>query len=70
MKQNPMTKTTLEFVTIAEARAHFLKQGFNTIDIETDSCIMTKHSNGVKVGEVIINKEGFMKVSAELITTA
>lgn len=62
-----MTKTTRNFASMAEARAHFLKQGWTTADEGTDSYIMTKHVDGRKVGEVIINREGFLNVVAEAL---
>lgn len=58
-------KTTVQFVSIAEARAHFLKQGYETVDTGTDTAIMTRHVDGRKVGEVIINREAFLTVVAE-----
>ena len=65
-----MTRITQQFASIAEARAHFLKQGYTTVDEGTDSCIMCKHTNGRKVGEVIINREGFLCVVAEALELA
>lgn len=64
------TKTTHNFTTISEARAYFIKQGYNTVDINNDSAIMSKHINGNKVGEVIINREAFMEVVAEALEKA
>lgn len=66
-----MTKTfkdTKEFASIAEARCHYLLKGYRTVESSTESCLMTKHdSEGNKLGEVIINREGFLQVSAEEI---
>lgn len=64
-----MTKTIKqEFASIAEARCHYLLKGYRTIESNSESCLMTKHdSEGEKLGEVIINREGFMLVKAEEI---
>ena len=58
-------KDIKEFASIAEARCHYLLKGYRTVDSNSDSCIMTKHdSEGNKLGEVIINREGFMLVES------
>ncbi len=62
-----MTKTTLNFASMAEARAHFLKKGYYTVDEGTDSYIMHNYANGSKVAEAIINREGFLCVVAEVL---
>lgn len=63
------TKTIKEFASIAEARCHYLLKGYRTIESSTESCLMTKHdAEGNKLGEVIINREGFLQVSAEEIS--
>lgn len=62
-----MTKTTLNFTSISQALAHFIKQGWTTADEGTDSYIMVKHVDGRKVGETIINREGFLDVVAEAL---
>lgn len=62
------SKTIKEFSSIAEARCHYLLKGYRTIESSSESCLMTKHdSEGEKLGEVIINREGFMRVKAEEI---
>ena len=62
-------KTIKEFASIAEARCHYLLKGYRTIESSTESCLMTKHDGeGNKLGEVIINREGFLQVSAEEIS--
>jgi hypothetical protein len=58
-------KTTVQFASISEALAHFYRQGYETVDTGTDTAIMTKHVDGCKVGEVIINREAFLTVVAE-----
>lgn len=64
-----ITKTIKEFASIAEARCHYLLKGYRTVDSNSDSCIMTKHyGEGNKLGEVIINREGFLQVQAEEIS--
>ncbi len=65
-----MIKTTLQFASIAEARAYFLKKGYMTVESGPDTALMTKHVDGQKLGEVIINREAFMNVTAELISLA
>lgn len=65
-----MTSTTREtknFACIAEAVAFYFKQGYVTIDESSNSQIMIKKIDGRKCGEVIINKEGFLNVSAEAL---
>lgn len=62
-----MTRTTQQFASMAEARAHFLKQGYSTVDEGNDSCIMCKYANSRKLGEVIVNREGFLTVVAEAL---
>lgn len=66
-----MTKTlkdTKEFASIAEARCHYLLKGYRTIESTAESCLMTKHDGeGNKLGEVIINREGFLHIIAEEI---
>lgn len=62
------THITKEFASIAEARCHYLLKGYRTVDSNADSCIMSKYNaDDVKVGEVTINREGFMHVVAEEI---
>lgn len=61
---------TTSFACIAEAVAHYIKQGYHTVDELNDSRIMSKHVDGVKVGEVIINREGFLNVIGEKIEKA
>lgn len=65
-----LNKTTTEFVSIAEAHAHFLKHGYYTADLTDDSAIMEKYANGAKVSEVVINRVGFMHVVAKLNESA
>ena len=61
-------KTSKEFASIAEARCHYLLKGYRTIESTAESCLMTKHDGeGNKLGEVIINREGFLQVQAEEI---
>ena len=60
-------KYTVQFASIAEARAHFLRQGYVTVDTSTDGAIMTKHTANTKVGEVIINRNAPLTVVAEAI---
>ena len=61
-------RSTKEFASIAEARCHYLLKGYRTGDSNADSCIMSKYNaDDLKVGEVIINREGFMHVLAEEI---
>lgn len=62
-------KTSKEFASIAEARCHYLLKGYRTIESTAESCLMTKHDGeGNKLGEVIINREGFLQISAEEIS--
>ncbi len=61
---------TTSFACIADAVAHYLKQGYVTVDGGEQSRIMSKHVDGVKVGEVIINREGFLNVIGEKIEKA
>ena len=60
-------RETTSFACIAEAVAHYIKQGYHTVVELSDSRIMSKHVDGVKVGEVIINREGFLNVIGEKI---
>lgn len=60
-------KYTIQFASIAEARAHFIRQGYTTVDSNSDSAIMSKHIDSTKVGEVIINRESPLNVVAEVI---
>ena len=61
-------KDSKEFSSLSEARCHYLLKGYRTIESSTESCLMTKHDGeGNKLGEVIINREGFLQVSAEEI---
>ena len=53
------------FPSMAEARAFYLKDGWVTVDEASDSYIMTKRIAGTKVGEVIINREGFLNTVAD-----
>ena len=64
-KTTKTIKTSKEFASIAEARCHYLLKGYRTIESSTESCLMTKHDGeGNKLGEVIINREGFMLVES------
>ena len=58
-------KTVNQFVSIAEARAHYLRQGYTTALDDEYSAIMTKVVDGIMVGEVIINREALFTVIAE-----
>ena len=58
-------KTVNQFVCIAEARAHYLRQGYVTVDDGLHTAIMHKIVNGVKVGEVMINRDAPFTVIAE-----
>lgn len=61
-------RSSKEFASIAEARCHYLLKGYRTVDSNLDSCIMSKYNaDDVKVGEVIINREGFLHIVAEEI---
>lgn len=62
-----LNKYTVQFASIAEARAHFLRQGYATVYTGSDSAIMTKHTANTKVGEVIINRNAPLTVVAEAI---
>lgn len=64
------TRETKSFACIAEAVAHYLKQGYHTVVELEEGRVMSKHVDGVKVGEVIINREGFLNVIAEKIEKA
>lgn len=55
-------KETKEFASMAEARAFYLKRNYETTYNEADQAILK--SKNFK-GEVMINKEGFLKVVAE-----
>ena len=63
-------KTVNQFASIAEARAHYLRQGYTTSLDDAHSAIMTKVVDGVKVGEVIINREALLTVIAEKLERA
>ena len=68
-KTTKTIKTSKEFASIAEARCHYLLKGYRTIESSVGSCLMTKlDGEGNKLGEVIINREGFMLVQAEEIS--
>lgn len=54
---------TKEFACMAEARAYYLNQGYKTSDETADSYLMVKF-NPVCT-EVLIEKEGFLKVVAK-----
>ena len=58
-------KTVNQFVCIAEARAHYLRQGYTTVLDDTNTAIMAKVVDGVKMGEVVINREALLTVIAE-----
>lgn len=58
-------KTVEQFASIAEARAHYVKQGYTTKSHASDGCIMTKIVNGNLVGKVTINRENFLTIIAE-----
>lgn len=61
-------RSSKELASIAEARCHYLLKGYRTVDSNLDSCIMSKYNaDDVKVGEVIINREGFLHIVAEEI---
>jgi len=60
-----MKQITKIFPSIAEARAHYIRQGYLTVESNEYSAIMTRHRGGNKTGEVIINKDGFLNVLAE-----
>lgn len=55
-----MARETKEFACIADAVAHYAKQGFSTVDYADRSRIMKRGRS-----EVIINREDFMLVIAE-----
>ena len=58
-----MTRT---FASIAEARAFYLKRGWVTTAEGTESYTMSLlGEHGDKIGEVMINREGFLNVVAE-----
>lgn len=57
-----MTRETKQFACIAEAVAHYFKMGFVTVCELEDGRIMRRGRD-----EVIINREGFLDVSAEAI---
>lgn len=63
------TQTNLNFASLAEARAYYLKRGWVTVDEASDSYIMCNYKNEdgkrIKTGEVIINRNGFMDIVAE-----
>lgn len=54
---------TKEFACMADARAHYLKQGYTTSDEAADSYLMVKFEPCCL--EVLIEKEGFLKVVAK-----
>lgn len=58
-------KTVSQFVCIAEARAHYLRQGYTTVDDGLYTAIMHKIVGGAKVGEVMINRDAPFTVIAE-----
>ena len=58
-------KTVNQFVCIAEARAHYLRQGYTTVLDDANTAIMSKVVDGVKMGEVVINREALLTVIAE-----
>lgn len=53
---------TKEFASIAEAKAHYLKQGYVTSDDTKTSTFMVRFSPR---SEVMIEKVGFLTVKAE-----
>ena len=63
-------KTVNQFASIAEARAHYLRQGYATVLNETYSAIMHKVVDGVKLGEVMINRDAPLTVIAEKLEKA
>lgn len=62
-------KTTLQFTTIEQAYEHFALQGYFRSNAELQPMIMTKHVDGVLVGEVIVNQDGPLTVIAEKLAS-
>ena len=60
-------RETTTFACIAEAVANYLKQGYHTVVELEEGRIMSKHVDGVKLGEVIINRKGVLNVIGEKI---
>ena len=59
-------KTTVQFVSIAEARAHFVRQGYVTIDDgAVNTATMSKVVDGVEVGTVSIHRDAPFTIIAE-----
>ncbi len=58
-------KETKEFASMAEARAFYLKRNYETVYNEADQALLKSKSLKNFKGEVMINKEGFLKVVAE-----
>lgn len=57
-----MIRETKEFTCIADAVAHYAKQGFSTVDYADRSRIMKRGRS-----KVIINREDFLRVVAEVL---
>lgn len=63
-------KTVNQFACMAEARAHYLRQGYTTVLDEFNTAIMHKVVDGVKLGEVMINRDAPLTVIAEKLEKA
>lgn len=62
----PFHKATVQFVSISEARAHFIRQGYVTLDDGTvNTATMSKVIDGVEVGTVSIHRDAPFTVIAE-----
>lgn len=57
----------MTFACIAEAVAALVRMGYMTVEEGLDSRIMTKTVAGRKVGEAIINRNGFLDVRVEIL---
>ena len=64
----PFHKATLLFDTIDEARAHFIRQGYVTLnDSEVNTVTMSKVIDGDEVGRVLIRQAAPFTVVAEIL---
>jgi hypothetical protein len=52
---------------VTDAVSHYYKLGYTCVDNEFNSRLMTRVVDGIKLGEVIINREGYLDVVAECI---
>lgn len=62
-----MVRTTTYHVSVTDAVSHYYKLGYTCVDNEFNSRLMTRVVDGIKLGEAIINREGYLDVVAECI---